>query len=166
MRWTTVVVLAALAGASLAADDGKGRLSKFSKGDDSKVTGVRAEERPPLERIATIELKGKAGTLDRMGADWKNHRQFVANQSNNTLDVVDVKNNRLVKQVAGQKEIHGIAYAADLDRIFVGNGEGVCNALDGRDYALLKSVPVPDADSVRYDPRTHRVLWREKRALP
>jgi DNA-binding beta-propeller fold protein YncE len=63
-----------------------------------------------------------------------------------------------VTQIPGQKEIHGIAYAPDLGRIFVGNGEGVCNVLDGRDYSLIKSIPVRDADSVRYDPRTHRVF--------
>jgi DNA-binding beta-propeller fold protein YncE len=122
------------------------------------ATSVRAEDQQPLQRVATIELNGKAGTLDHLGADWKNSRLFVANQSNDTLDVVDVKDNKLMKQVSGQKQIHGIAYAADLDRIFVGNGDGVCNALDGRDYTLLKSIPVRDADSVRYDPRTRHVF--------
>ena len=98
----------------------------------------------PLERVATIQLKGKAGTLDHLGADWKNSRLFVANQTNDTLDVVDVKNNKLLKQVSGQKQIHGIAYAADLDRIFVGNGEGVCNVMDGKDYSLLKCKQPPN----------------------
>jgi DNA-binding beta-propeller fold protein YncE len=112
----------------------------------------------PLERVATIPLKGKAGTLDHLAADWKSSRLFVANQSNDTLDLVDVTNNNLLKQVAGQKVIHSIAYAADLDRIFVGNGEGVCNVLDGKDYATPGSIPVPGADSVRYDPRTHHVF--------
>jgi YVTN family beta-propeller protein len=122
------------------------------------AASVRAEDELPLQRVATIELNGKAGTLDHLGADWKNSRLFVANQTNDTLDVVDVENNKLVKQVSGQKQIHGIAHAADLNRIFVGNGEGVCNVLDGRDYKLLKSIPVPGADSVRYDPRTRHVF--------
>src|SRR5262249_53971234 len=91
--------------------------------------------------------------------DSRNARLFVANQSNDTLDVVDLKSNRLVKQVPGQKEIHGIAYVPELDRIFVGNGgDGVCNVLDGRDFTLLKSIPVRDADNVRYDPRTNHVF--------
>src|SRR6266436_3401591 len=81
--------------------------------------GLSAEDRLPLERVATIPLKGVAGTLDHLGADFDNSRLFVANESNNTLDVVDLKHNRLVKQVPGQKEIHGIAYARDLNRIFV-----------------------------------------------
>src|SRR5258708_38569596 len=84
--------------------------------------GLRAEERLPLERVAIIPLKGVAGTLDHMNADFDNSRLFVANESNNTLDVVDLKGNKLVKQVDGQKEIHSIAVARDLNRLFVGNG--------------------------------------------
>ena len=77
--------------------------------------GLKAEDRLPLERVATIQLKGAAGTLDHLSADFGNSRLFIANESNNTLDVVDLKSNRLVKQVAGQREIHGIAYARDLN---------------------------------------------------
>jgi DNA-binding beta-propeller fold protein YncE len=122
------------------------------------TVSVRAEEKQPLARIAVIALKGKAGTLDHLSADWKNSRLFVANETNDTLEVVDVINDKLLKQVSAQKKIHGIAYAADLDRIFAGNGEGVCNAIDGKDYSLLKSIPVPRANSVRYDPRTQHVF--------
>jgi DNA-binding beta-propeller fold protein YncE len=128
-------------------------------------SGLEAGDGQPLERVAVIQLKGVAGTLDHLGADLDNARLFVANESNNTLDVIDLKSNVLIKQVAGQKEIHGIAYARDLNRIFVGNGEGVCNALDGRDYSLLKSVPVPGADSVRYDPGTHHVFVAADKGL-
>src|SRR5262249_46579236 len=32
-----------------------------------------------------------------------------------------------------------------------------CNIFDGRDYKLLHTVKLPDADNVRYDPRTRRV---------
>jgi DNA-binding beta-propeller fold protein YncE len=120
--------------------------------------GFAAGERPPLERIATIDLKGNSGYLDHLLVDSKHARLFVANQTNNTLDVVDLKSNKLVKQVAGQKEIHGIAYLPDVNRIFVGNGGGVCNVLDGRDYNLLKSIPVEGADNVHYDPRTNHVF--------
>jgi DNA-binding beta-propeller fold protein YncE len=124
----------------------------------SAVPGPGAEERQPLKRVGTIRLKGASGPLDHLLVDSKHARLFVANQSNNTLDIVDLNSNRLLKQVPGQKEIHGIAYVPDLDRIFVGTGGGVCNALDGRDYALLKSIPVKDADNVHYDPRTNNVF--------
>jgi DNA-binding beta-propeller fold protein YncE len=110
-----------------------------------------AAEPATLELVQTIPLKGAAGRLDHLAIDRKHGRLFVANLSNNSLDVVDLKAGKLVKQVPGQKKIQGIAYAADLDRIFVGNGSGgECNAFDGKGYKLLKSVRLPGADNVRY----------------
>src|SRR5207248_2535432 len=105
-----------------------------------------------------IPLKGKAGRLDHLALDVKGCRLFVANLSNDSLDIVDLKAGKLLKQIPGQGKIQGVAYAPDLDRIFVGNGaDGVCNVFDGKDYSLLKSFKLPDADNVRYDPKTARV---------
>jgi DNA-binding beta-propeller fold protein YncE len=104
-----------------------------------------------LELVQTISLKGAPGRLDHLAIDSKHGRLFIANLSNNSLDVVDLKAGKLIKQVPGQKEIQGIAYAPDLERIYVGNGiGGECNVFDGKDYKLLKSIKLPDADNVRY----------------
>jgi hypothetical protein len=103
-----------------------------------------------LKLIKTIPLKGAPGRIDHMAIDHKQARLFIANLSNNSLDIVDLKAGKLTRQIPGQKEIQGIAYAADLDRIFVGNGGGECNVFDGKDYKLLKSIPLPAADNVRY----------------
>jgi DNA-binding beta-propeller fold protein YncE len=122
------------------------------------AAGTLAAEPAPLERVQTIALKGPASRLDHLALDARHGRLFVANMANASLDVVDLKEGRLVKQLPGQHKIQGIAYAPDLDRIFVGNGEdGVCNVFDGKDYQLLKAVKLDDADNVRYDPRTGRV---------
>lgn len=139
----------------------KARIEWFIAGLVAAVCGVSPAlaEQPSLERVGRIELKGQAGPLDHLLVDSRHGRLFVANQSNNTLDIVDLKSNKLVKQIPDQKEIHGIAYVPDLDRIFVGNGgDGMCNILNGRDYTLLKSFPVKDADNVHYDPRTNHVF--------
>jgi DNA-binding beta-propeller fold protein YncE len=129
------------------------------------VLSVPARAEPPLVKVQTIGLKGAAGLLDHVMVDHKHERLLVANQANNTLDVVDLKAGKLVKQVEDQKEIHGIAYAQELDRVYVGNGEGVCNVLDGNDYKVLKSHRVADADNVRYDPRSRRVYVAGERDL-
>ncbi len=114
---------------------------------------------PPLERVRTIALKGPAGGLDHLAIDSRRGRLFVANTSNNSLDVVDLEAGMLLKQVSGQGRIRGIAYAPDLDRVFVGNGTGgVCNVFDAGDYKLLKTMPFgEDADNVRYNPSSRRV---------
>jgi DNA-binding beta-propeller fold protein YncE len=112
---------------------------------------VWAAEPATLELLQTIPLKGATGRLDHMAIDSKNGRLFVANLSNNSLDIVDLKAGKLLKQIPDQKKIQGIAYASDLDRIFVGNGiGGECNVFDGKDYKLLKSIKLPGADNVRY----------------
>ncbi|MFO0967108.1 MAG: hypothetical protein U0793_16200 [Gemmataceae bacterium] len=106
-----------------------------------------------LELLQTIQLKGAPGRLDHLAIDNKNSRLFVANLSNNSLDIVDLKAGKLIKQIPDQKKIQDIAYAPDLDRIFVGNGSGdQCNVFDGKDYKLLKSISFPGADNVRYRP--------------
>jgi DNA-binding beta-propeller fold protein YncE len=113
---------------------------------------------PALELVQTIPLKGAAGRLDHLALDTKGKRLFVANLSNNSLDVIDLKAGKLVKQIPGQRTIHGVAHAPDLDRIFVGNGgDGVCNVFDGRSYKLLQSIKFAGANNVRYDSRNRQV---------
>ena len=45
----------------------------------------------PLECVAIIESKGVAGSLDHLFVDATASRLFLANQANNTLDVMDLK---------------------------------------------------------------------------
>jgi DNA-binding beta-propeller fold protein YncE len=110
-----------------------------------------AAEPATLQLLQTIPLKGAAGRLDHLALDHKHARLFVANLSNNSLDIVDLKAGKLIEQIPDQKKIQGVAYAPDLDRIYVGNGiGGECNVFDGKDYKLLKSIKLAGADNVRY----------------
>jgi DNA-binding beta-propeller fold protein YncE len=114
---------------------------------------------PSLKLIQTIELQGKAGKLDHLVVDSKGQRLFLANKVNSTLDIVDLARGKLLKQVTGQGGAQGVAYAADLDRIYVALGTGgFCNIFDAKNYKLLKTVKfTDDADNIRYNARSHRV---------
>lgn len=121
---------------------------------------VTAEEPAPLERVQVIPLHGRLEKkLDHMALDGRRDRLFIANMANRSLDVVDLKSGKVFKEVPDQRGIQGVAYASDLDRVFVGLGVGgVCNAFDGETYKLLKSVMLgEDVDNVRYDARGGRV---------
>jgi DNA-binding beta-propeller fold protein YncE len=113
-----------------------------------------------LTPLPTITLKGKAGKLDHLAIDGKRQRLFLANTINGTVDVVDLKASKLMKQIAGQPGVQGVAYAADLDRLFVGLGSGgLCNVFAGDDYRPLKTIKfADDADNVRYDAASHQVF--------
>jgi hypothetical protein len=122
--------------------------------------GCSARDQPnTLEFLKGIPLEGPSGRLDHLAIDSTHARLFVANMANSSLDVVDLKAGKSVKQISGQKGIQGIAYAPDLDRFFVGNeAGGICNVFDGRDYSLVKQFKfADDADNVRYEPRKQRI---------
>ncbi len=121
------------------------------------AAGGLAADDAALVLVQTIPLKGVDGKLDHLAVDAKGQRLFVANKPNNTLDVVDLKAGTLVKQIAGQGKVSGVAYAPDLDMIYVGNGAGVCNAFSGTDYARVFTAEAPGADNVHYDSRSKRV---------
>jgi DNA-binding beta-propeller fold protein YncE len=106
-----------------------------------------------LELVKTIELQGKPGALDHVALDAKRDRLFLANKANNTLDIIDLKTGKLFKQKTSQTGIQGIAYAPDLDKVFVGLGSGLFNVFDGDSYKIIKTVRfMNDADNVRYSP--------------
>ena len=114
------------------------------------VHAARASDPAPLALVQTIPLKGAVGNLDHLAVDARGGRLFVANKANNTLDVVDLKAGGLVKQIPDQPKVSGVAYAADLDMIFVGNGGGTCNGIDGKDYRVVFSTKAEKADNVYY----------------
>jgi DNA-binding beta-propeller fold protein YncE len=119
-----------------------------------------AAEPSSLELVQTIALKGKVGGLDHLAIDAKRERLFVANKVNNTLDVVDLKAGKLLQQIDKQGGIQGIAYAAELDKIFVGLGSGgLCNVFEGDGFKNVKTIKVgkDDADNVRFNPKTNLV---------
>ncbi len=117
---------------------------------------IRAGE---LELVQTIVLEGKEGGLDHLALDAKRQRLFVANKVNNTLDIVDLKEGKLLRQMTNQTAIQGVSYAADLDKIFVGLGSnGLCNVFDGETYKIVKTIKFKDdADNVRYHAPTRLV---------
>jgi len=122
------------------------------------ATGATAAD-PPLELVKKIELKGKKGKLDHLVVDSKSQRLFLANKVNNSVDVVDLKAGKLRHQFKQQPGAQGLAYAADLERLFVACGTGgYCNIFDGKKYKILKTIKfTDDADNVRYNPKTHLV---------
>jgi DNA-binding beta-propeller fold protein YncE len=123
------------------------------------ATGGLWAQQPGLEMAQKIVLKGKPGKLDHLIVDTHSSRLFLANKINNTVDVVDLKVGRLVKQLTGQAGAQGLAYAPDLGRLYVGLGTGgYCNIFNGTNYQLLKTIKfADDSDNVRYVPRSHLV---------
>ncbi len=111
-----------------------------------------------LER--TISLGTVTGRIDHFGFDAEGGRLFVAALGNDTVEVVDLKQGKVVHSLTGLSEPQGISFAAESNRLFVANGgDGTLRIFDGTTYAPTRSLALgDDADNVRYDATARQIL--------
>src|SRR5437764_14558426 len=79
-----------------------------------------ADEPKTLKLEQTVALEGVVGRYDHMALDAKGDRLLVANLSNDSIDVIDIKTSKMVKQVHGQKQVQGMADTPDPVTFIVG----------------------------------------------
>ncbi len=83
-----------------------------------------------LER--TIPLPQVEGRIDHFSLDPAGARLFVAALGNNTIEVVDLKEGRVVRSLSGFAEPQGVLFLPELNRLFVaGGGDGTLRILNG-----------------------------------
>jgi DNA-binding beta-propeller fold protein YncE len=117
----------------------------------------RAQDKVPLELVATIPLPGlHDGDFDHFAIDLQGHRLFLTAEENSQVDVFDTDTNKLIHTITGLKAPHSIVYRGDLQRIFVVDGDAAeIKVYDGPTYQLIGHVKLSeDADSMVYDPFT------------
>ncbi len=112
-------------------------------------------ETPLINLIQNISLPNVIGRIDHMNIDIKNHRLFVSELGNNSVDIIDFQNNgkRLGSITENIKEPRGIAYVSEYNKLFVSNGEdGKVNVFDAISFKWIDSINFyNDADNIRYD---------------
>src|SRR6266403_893776 len=138
MQKSVIVCLAALVLVPLA----------FSQ-EESSASG-----RAPLLLVQEIPLPHVEGRIDHFTFDAKRKRVIGAALGNDTVEVVDIFAGRDVHSIPGAANPQGVAYAGELNKLFVANGaDGKLRVYDGESFALLKTLDIgEDADTVRYDP--------------
>src|SRR5882724_8165288 len=125
---------------------------------------LRAQEPAALKLTKTIPLSGVKGRFDHFAIDAKGHRLFVAALGNNTLEVLDVANQRLfigcrqpprlvVLDTATGKSVADLAISGDTDdlfydaarkRVYLPCGEGFIDLIDqlsADSYKLRERIP-------------------------
>ena len=114
---------------------------------------------PVSERIVQrYDLPGSDGphgfTLDEPG-----RLAFISSESNNVLQVVDLRTMRILQTVKVGDDPDVLAWDPLLQRLYVAAESGVLSAywLDGRTLRPIGEVRAPHAHTVSVDPRTHLV---------
>ena len=125
------------------------------------VCAALASENPgtPLEATGKVILPGVHGRIDHLAADFYHGRLFVAALGDNSLQVLDVRNNSVLGSIPGLAEPQGVVYVKASNRIFVASGgDGTLNAYDGGTLKLVSSLRLgTDADNIRMDVRRGRL---------
>lgn len=106
-----------------------------------------------LKPEATIPIVDVQGRIDHMSIDLKGQRLFVAALGDNSLEVIDLKENKRVHTIDGLAEPQGIAYVPSTNHLFVANRkDGSVRIFDAASWEMLKSISYgDDADNLRYD---------------
>lgn len=92
------------------------------------------------------------------GGIWWLHAEDAL--GNNTLEVFDLRTDKLINTIRELREPQGVTYAPKANRIFIANGgDGTVRIFDGSTLTLLKVVHLSsDADDTRYARSTDRVV--------
>ena len=113
----------------------------------------------PLKLETTIPMAEVQGRIDHLSIDVKGQRLFVAALGNNSLEVIDLRENKRVHTINGLAEPQGIAYIPSANRLFVANAkDGSVRAFDAGSWKMLKSISYgDDADNLRHDPSSGHI---------
>ncbi len=113
----------------------------------------------PLRFERSIPLGDIQGRIDHIGFDAAGGRLFVAALGNNTVEVVDLRQNKVVRSIQGLSEPQGILYVPEFDRLYVANGgDGMLRTFDGSTFSAVASLALgDDADNMRYDDAAKRI---------
>lgn len=120
---------------------------------------VLAAEPAPLVLETKIALGNVSGRIDHLAIDIARQRLFVAELGNNSVGVVDLKERKLQRRIAGLKEPQGVGYAASTDTLYVANaGDGSLRLFQGADLSPAGRIDLgDDADNIRIDTRANKL---------
>jgi DNA-binding beta-propeller fold protein YncE len=84
-----------------------------------------------LQLIETIPLQNVSGRIDHLSFDYKNKIVFVAALGNNTVEVGDLKNKKVIHSIKDLHEPQGVAFTPENNSLVVANGDnGECDVGD------------------------------------
>src|SRR5260370_28906841 len=131
-----------------------------ARADSTVQASAQTADAGPLQLEAKIPLGDVRGRIDHMAVDLKRQRLFVAELGNDTVGIVDLPNLKLVHRIDGLKEPQGVGYEPSSDTLYVANArDGSVQLFEGSDYKATGRIELgSDADNVRIDDATHRVL--------
>lgn len=120
----------------------------------------RAEDPTPLVLEANIPLGAVTGRIDHFSFDADRQLLFVAELGNDSVGIVDLKERKVLRRLAGLSEPQGVSYHAATNTLYVANaGDGSVRLYQGPDFSPAGRIDLgDDADNIRVDTWRNRVV--------
>jgi hypothetical protein len=84
---------------------------------------AQAQTVPPLELRRTIALPGVTGKFDHFAIDLTTDTLFAAAAGNHTVEVIDLRNGKVIQTLTGFGKPHGLAWVQKTHRLYVADGK-------------------------------------------
>lgn len=112
-----------------------------------------------LPLVGEIKMPGVHGRMDHLTYDSIRQILYIAALGNNTVEVADLHNMKLLDPIRGFDEPQGICFIQGLDRCVITNGgNGEVVFIDGATRLRKSTLKLEsDADNVRYNSTNHKI---------
>src|SRR5206468_2666060 len=106
--------------------------------------------------ILLPEVKGR---IDHMDINLQSQVLYMAAFGNNSLEVIDLRNQKPLHSISGLNEPQGVAYIRQTNEIMVANGgNGACKFYNAQSFENTATIDLgSDADDVRYDSAAQKI---------
>ena len=120
----------------------------------------------PVTLLHATSLPGVVGDFDFLAVDLKRDHLFVAAEEHHTLEVFQASTGKHLQSVPGVKTPHTLAYVADKDELFVGDGgDSSCLILSGADFHQIDRIPLIDGSVTGKTDSPDVGVYDEKRRI-
>jgi DNA-binding beta-propeller fold protein YncE len=121
------------------------------------AVAASAQTTPPLTLARTILLPGVKGRFDHLAIDAAGNQLFLAAPGNHSVEVIDLKTDKVRQSIIGLGKPHGLAWAASTGSLYISDGVlGELRVYKGTPLALAGTIKLSeDADDMAYDGAHH-----------
>jgi hypothetical protein len=101
----------------------------------------------------TVPLPNVKGRIDHLDANLKEQVVYVAALGNNSLEVIDATQVKVLHSIKNLNEPQGVVYVPQTNEVMVANGgNGSCYFYNAQTFEEVAKIDLgSDADDVRYD---------------
>jgi DNA-binding beta-propeller fold protein YncE len=121
------------------------------------VAAVAQVPSPTMRLAKTIVIPGVQGKFDHLAIDLQGNRLFIATPGNHSVEVIDLKTDKVQQSITGLVKPHGLVWVASTGSLYVSDGAlAELRVYKGSPLAVAATIKLSDdADDMTYDNISH-----------